>query len=201
MPLHNGADINRLQVIGEMNFIGALIPIFTIKDHSMQSIFQQSKSVFRRSLCKIASWPLAMLCTFAVVQAEPVRKGPWPLAETVGPKVKILAYDHGDVSPWIEFFTFDSPKHPKIVQLRTEYRLEERIKHAKTDIQRAAALMKWVAGALKFGTPAPDVFSDWSAVALLARAKKGQVVWCCQAAMVFQQACLAVVMPARFIEL
>ena len=91
---------------------------------------------------------------------EPVRNGPWPLAETVGPKVEILAYDHGDVSPWSEFFSFDSPKHAKIVQLRTEYQLDELTKHAKTDMQRAAVLMKWVSGALKFGTPAPDVFSD-----------------------------------------
>ncbi|MGA2616359.1 MAG: hypothetical protein ABSF26_02040 [Thermoguttaceae bacterium] len=76
--------------------------------------------------------------------------------------------------------------------MRTEYKLDELAKHAQTDIERATALKKWVAGALKFGTPAPDVVSDWSAVALLARAKKGQVVWCGQAAMVFQQACLAV---------
>ena len=148
--------------------------------------------------------PLAMLALFfaaSAAQAEPVRKGPWPLAKTEGPKVEILAYDNGDVSPWIEFFTFDSPKHPKIAQLRTEYKLDELIRYAKTDIERAAVLKKWVAGALKFGTPAPDVFSDWSAVALLARAKKGQVVWCGQAAMVFQQACLSVGMPARFIEL
>ncbi|MGA2066686.1 MAG: transglutaminase-like domain-containing protein [Thermoguttaceae bacterium] len=144
---------------------------------------------------------LAVLCAVSLAQAEPVRKGPWPLAKTEGPKVEILAYDNGDVSPWIEFFTFDSPKHPKIVQLRTEYKLDELVKDAKTDIERAAALKKWVAGALKFGTPAPDVFSDWSAVALLARARNGQVVWCGQAAMVFQQACLALGMPARFIEL
>ncbi len=148
--------------------------------------------------------PLAMLAVFfaaSAAQAEPVHRGPWPLAKTEGPKVEILAYDNGDVSPWIEFFTFDSPKHPKIAQLRTEYKLDELIRYAKTDIERAAVLKKWVAGALRFGTPAPDVFSDWSAVALLARAKKGQVVWCGQAAMVFQQACLSVGMPARFIEL
>ena len=96
---------------------------------------------------------------------------------------------------------FDSPRHPKIVQLRTEHELDELTRHVKTDIERAAVLKKRVAGALKFGTPAPDVFSDWSAVALLARAKQGQVVWCGQAAMVFQQACLALGMPARFIEL
>ena len=54
-----------------------------------------------------------------------MQKGPWPLAKTEGPKVEILAYDNGDVSPWIEFFTFDSPKHPKIVQFRTEYKLDE----------------------------------------------------------------------------
>ena len=107
--------------------------------------------------------PLAMLALFfalSLAQAKPVTKGPWPLAKTEGPKVEILAYDNGDVSPWIEFFTFDSPKHPKIAQLRTEYKLDELIKYAKTDIERAAVLKKWVAGALKFGTPAPDVFSD-----------------------------------------
>src|SRR5208283_3908392 len=73
---------------------------------------------------------LAVLCAVSLAQAESVRKGPWPLAKTEGPKVEILAYDNGDVSPWIEFFTFDSPKHPKIVQLRTEYKLDELVKHA-----------------------------------------------------------------------
>ena len=144
---------------------------------------------------------LAVLCALSLAQAEPVKKGPWPLAKTQGPKVEILAYDNGDVSPWMEFFTFDSPKHPKIVQFRTEYKLDEVIKDAKTDIQRAALLEKWVAGNLKFGTPAPDVFNDWSTVALLGRVKKGQVVWCGQAAMIFQQACLAMGIPSRFIEL
>ena len=170
----------------------------------MQSVLPCSASADHRPLNERASPPLgvlAVLCAALVAQAEPVRQGPWPLAETVGKKVEILAYDHGDVSPWIEFFTFDSAKHPKIVQLRSEYKLEELTKHAKTDIARAAALKQWVAGALKFGTPAPDVFSDWSAVALLARAQQGQVVWCGQAAMVFQQACLTMGMPARFIEL
>ena len=127
--------------------------------------------------------------------------GPSPLADTQGPQVTILAYDHGDVSPWIEFFAFDSPKHPKIVELRREYKLDDVIAGAKTDLERAVRLKNWTAKALKFGTPTPEVFSDWSAVALLARAKKGQPVWCGQAAMVFQQACLAVGLPARFIEL
>lgn len=141
------------------------------------------------------------LAASAEPQTAAPRKGPCPLAATEGPKVEIQAYDHGDVSPWIEFFTFDSPKHPKIVQLRQEYKLDEIVKTAKTDLDRAVLLKNWVAGALKFGTPAPEVFSDWSAVALLARAKKGQTVWCGQAAMVFQQACHALGLPARFIEL
>lgn len=133
-------------------------------------------------------------------EGEAVGKGPNPLAETIGPEVVLLEYDHGDVSPWIEFFAFDSRHHPKMVQLRREYRPDELVKDCETDLERALLLKKWVAGALKFGTPAEDVFDDWSAVALLERAKKGQVVWCGQAAMVFQQACWALGMPARFIE-
>ncbi len=124
----------------------------------MQSVFQLPGPAHRRPLSKMASrllGVLAVLCAVSVAQAAPVGKGPWPLAETVGPKVEILAYDNGDVSPWIEFFTFDSPKHPKIVQLRTEYKLDELTKHAKTDIQRAAALKKWVAGALEIRHPRP----------------------------------------------
>ena len=45
---------------------------------------------------------------------------------------------------------------------------------------------------VKFGTPAPEVFRDWSAVALLDRAKQGKFGWCGQAAMIFQQACMTV---------
>ena len=152
----------------------------------------------------MVSWPLgafALLCAVARWQAEPVRKGPWPLAETVGPKVEILAYDHGDVSPWIEFFAFDSPQHPKIVQLRNEYKLDELTKHAKTDIERAAALMTWVAGAPEIRHPRSRCVQRLERGGSVGPAKKGQVVWCGQAAMVFQQACLAVGMPSRFIEL
>ena len=111
-----------------------------------------------------------------------------------------MEYDNGDVSPWIEFFTFDSRFHPKMVQLRQQHRLDKKTEDCRTDLDRALVLKQWVAKALKFGTPAEDVFDDWSAVALLDRAKKGQVVWCGQAAMVFQQACWALGMPARYIE-
>jgi len=130
-----------------------------------------------------------------------LRKGPLPLAESDGPKVTIFEYDNGDVSPWAEFFAFDSPAHPKLLQLRQQYKLDGLVKDAKTDLARALILKKWVVGALKFGRPAPEVFSDWSAVALLERVKKGRKVWCGQAAMVFQQACMAMGLPARFIEL
>jgi len=130
----------------------------------------------------------------------PVHNGPNPLADTVGPKVVILQYDHGDVWPWVEFFTFDSRRHPKLVQLRREHKLDTIVEGCETDLERAVALKKWVSGALKFGTPAEDVFDDWSAVALLRRASQGQVVWCGQAAMVFQQACWSLGIPARYIE-
>jgi hypothetical protein len=139
----------------------------------------------------------------ALVQAggqPPVREGPPPLAATLGPKVTVLEYDHGDVSPWLEFFTFDSRRHPKLLQLRRRYALGEKVKDCRSDLQRALVLKRWVCGALKFGTPTDDVFEDWSAVALLERAQEGQVVWCGQAAMVFQQACWALGIPSRYIE-
>jgi len=130
-----------------------------------------------------------------------VRRGPDPLVAAQGQKVHLLAYDNGDASPWVEFFAFDSPGHPKLVQLRKEQKLDELIKDAKTDMDRAMALKRWVGSLWKFTTPEPATFSDWSAVALLARAKQGKYGWCGQAAMLFQQACLAVGLPARFIEL
>jgi hypothetical protein len=141
-----------------------------------------------------------LLVSMPAPAGEPVRRGPDPLADTIGPQVVVLEYDHGDVSPWIEFFTFDSRHHPKLVQFRREYELDKLVENCRTDLERALAIKQWVSGALKFGTPAEDVFADWSAVALLARAKEGQVVWCGQAAMVFQQACWALGIPARYIE-
>ncbi len=147
---------------------------------------------------------LLLLAIASSVAAEPAAsvapEGPDPLAATTGPRIAILAHDHGDVSPWVEFFTFDSRFHPKLVQLRREHGLDAIVAGARTDLDRALRLKAWVARALVFGTPADDVFSDWSAVALLERAKRGQVVWCGQAAMVFQQACWALGLPARFIE-
>ena len=140
----------------------------------------------------------AALCSAG--DAPPLKRGPSPVDEA-DTRLTAVAYDNGDVSPWAEFFLFDSPTHPRLVQLREEHKLDELVKDAKTDLDRALILKTWVAGALKFGYPAPEVFSDWSAVALLDRAKNGQKVWCGQAAMVFQQACLVMGMPARFIEL
>ena len=154
---------------------------------------------------RAASWVCLLLAVAAAHGSEPkskpVRAGPYPLAATKGRTVEILAYDNGDASPWAEFFAFDSPGHPKIAQLRTEYGLDKVVQGAKTDLERAVALKRWVGAQWKFATPAPDAFRDWSAVALLERGKRGQWGWCGQAAMLFQQACLTVGMPARFIEL
>ena len=61
--------------------------------------------------------------------------------------------DNGDASPWVEFFAFDSPSHPKLVQLRAEYKLDEAVKHAKTDLDRALALKRWVGANWRFATP------------------------------------------------
>jgi hypothetical protein len=150
------------------------------------------------------SFALAAIVSCAIpanaAESAAVRNGPDPLATTIGPKITVLEYDHGDVSPWLEFFTFDSRHHPKLVQLCRQYRLAEMVEDCQTDLERVLILKQWVSGALKFGTPAEDVFEDWSAVALLERAKQGQVVWCGQAAMVFQQACWALGIPSRYIE-
>ena len=113
---------------------------------------------------------------------------------------RILAADNGEVSPWAECFFFDSPSHPKLVRFRKDCGLDELVKGAKTDLDRALALKDWVTKSLQFGKPGPEAFSDWSATALLDRVKRGEKVWCGQCAMVFQQACMAVGLPARFVE-
>lgn len=174
-----------------------------------RALIVYSRSAHARCLRTCAAVALALvqlLHTAPFVRAasrhaEVVRNGPFPLSESAGPAVEILAYDHGEVSPWAEFFTFDSPSHPKLVRLRTEYKLPEIIKDAESDLDRAVALKSWVVRSLKHGPPSPDVYSDWSAVAVLEKCRKGQGVWCGQAAMVFQQACLSIGIPARFIEL
>jgi hypothetical protein len=130
----------------------------------------------------------------------PTPRGPDPLAATAGPRIVMLAYDHADVSPWVEYFTFDSRLHPKLMALRRDYDLDRVVAGAANDLERAVKLKAWVAGALTFGTPQDEVFGDWSGLALLERARRGQVVWCGQAAMVFQQACWSLGLPARFIE-
>jgi hypothetical protein len=127
--------------------------------------------------------------------------GPFPLVAAEGRKVEVLAYDNGDAAPWAEFFAFDSPGHPKLVQLRAEYKLDEVIAGAKSDLERAVALKRWLGAHWKFRTPEPETFRDWSAVALLERGKRGKWGWCGQVAMIFQQACMVVGLPARFIEL
>ncbi len=158
------------------------------------------------SLPKIVAWGLCALslaswCPGAGPKDGACR-GPSPLvfpADKIAPVV--VACDNGDATQWAELFVFDSPSHPKLVQLREEYKLDELVKGAKTDLDRALALKNWVAHALKFGMPSPEVYKDWSAIALLERVKRGQRVFCGQCAMVFQQACMSIGLPARFIEL
>jgi hypothetical protein len=143
---------------------------------------------------------LALVAGPALAAEKAQQVGPSPLANTLGPKVEILSYDHDDVSPWAEFFVFDRPSHPKIVKLRKDYKLDELVKDAKTDLDRAVALKKWTFNSLCFGRPAPKVFKDWSALSLLEGAKRKETVWCGQAAMVVQQACIALGMNCRFVE-
>ncbi len=150
-----------------------------------------------------------ILVLFALVSAaagaesgvSTLQKGPFPLASAEGQNIKVLAYDNGEASPWAEFFAFDSPGHAKLVQFRAEYKLDEVIAKARSDLERAVALKRWVGAHWKFRTPEPETFRDWSAVTLLERGKQGKWGWCGQSAMIFQQACMAMGLPARFIEL
>jgi hypothetical protein len=162
--------------------------------------------IFRLDVRGALRWAvLAVLVAMSPVtlpaQEEAVRSGPSPVSGEETGYLKLLSYDNGDVSQWAECFVFDSPSHPKLVQLRKDYALDDIVKGAKTDLERALALKDWVAKTLKFGKPGEEVFSDWSAIALLNRVKRKETVWCGQCAMVFQQACMAIGMPARFIEL
>jgi hypothetical protein len=165
---------------------------------SEQLVVIMKTEISRIWLVLLATVYGSLVCASEDIEGPHV--GPDPLAATLGPRVTVLACDNAHVSPWLEFFTFDSRRHPKLVQLREQYGLDDLVKRYSSDLERALVLKRWTAGALKFGTPAEDVFEDWSAIALLARAKKGQVVWCGQAAMVFQQACWALGIPARYIE-
>ena len=143
---------------------------------------------------------VALLAVTTAGQQEAVRKGPSPLTNAHDPAPAVVAYDNGDVSPWAECFVFDSPMHPKLLALREKHRLDDVVADAKTDLERAVALKKWVNSKMVFGHPEPDMFSDWSAVAILEKYERGERGWCGQFAMVFQQACMAMGLPARFIE-
>ena len=155
-----------------------------------------------RSECVAIGFLLVCLTSWCRGADVDVKRGPFPLVGSVdGPPINILAYDNVEVSPWAGVFAFDSPAHPKLVQLRQDYKLDAIVKSATTDLARALALKDWVVGAVKFGTPTPEVYRDWSAIALLDRIKNGEVIFCGQCATIFQQACVAFGMPARFIEL
>jgi len=137
----------------------------------------------------------------ALAQEQAVQKGPPPLAHAYNQAPTVVAYDNGEVSPWAECFVLDSPMHPKLLALREKYRLDDVVRAAKTDLERAVALKDWVNSRMTFGQPKPDMFSDWSAVAILERYERGERGWCGQFAMVFQQACMVMGLPARFVEL
>jgi hypothetical protein len=146
---------------------------------------------------------LALISTVARGQDNPSprRSGPSPLPLAEGRRIEVLEYDNGDASPWAEYFTFDSPGHAKLVQLRSNYKLDGVVAGAKNDLERAVAIKSWVGAHWKFSVPEAETFRDWSAVALLERGRRGKWGWCGQSAMIFQQACMSAGLPARFIEL
>jgi hypothetical protein len=101
-----------------------------------------------------------------------------------------------------ELFEFESLDHPKLKQLREQYKLDEVVKGCTTDLQRMEKLavwssQQWTKGHLK------EAYPPWDALEILKKHADGTPVggFCQQYNLVFLQACQSFGMVGRCVSI
>lgn len=85
--------------------------------------------------------------------------------------------------------------HPKLLELRETYKLDEVIVAGKTEFEKQLLLRNWVHKTLPTGTPKD--YSNLSALEILEDAKQGYTFWCTEYAFTFLQCATALGWYAR----
>jgi len=91
-------------------------------------------------------------------------------------------------------FEYEAFDHPRLVELRKKYKLDEVVSAGETELEKFVLLRNWVANQWRFKPPY-DGYPAWDAHEIL-KIKYG---FCVQYAIVYVQACMSLGYPARFV--
>lgn len=89
----------------------------------------------------------------------------------------------------MDSYIWEKFDHPKLLELKEKYKLDEIVSSGKTEFEKQILLMEWVAKALPGGTPKD--YSGLSAFEILEDAKHGFKFWCTEYAFTFLQCATA----------
>jgi len=96
-------------------------------------------------------------------------------------------------------FALEDLSHPRLAELRENYRLEEVIAAGETEIERLALLCSWVKSRWEHQTP--RIYPKWDALEMLQLAERGEKFFCVQSAILLMQCCQALGRQARKLEI
>ncbi len=116
-------------------------------------------------------------------------------------RAQILEDHNGSVDPTRFAFIFHSPSHPDLVRLREQERLDDVVAAAASHLEKVLALKRWAA--LSTPTRSGRRYPTWTAWRLLEQIRNGDdiIVFCGHSAQLFLQACCALGVQARYLEI
>ena len=117
------------------------------------------------------------------------------------PVVWIFGAKNGDflitVAPLLE----DPPEHPRLQLLRRRERLDQVVASGRTEFEKIILLRRWVHGLWSFHEK-PFYYPPWDAEEIIDLARRhGNYGFCAQYSIVFVQACRALGMHARYVDI
>lgn len=109
-----------------------------------------------------------------------------------------LEYDSSEAVEKLPY-VFDNPEGEYLSQLRTEYKLEERVEDAETDLEKAAMITAWVSGLWRHHSSNQPSRQD--PLTILREVEAGERFRCVEYAIVIRGALFSLGMPARYVNL
>jgi hypothetical protein len=124
-----------------------------------------------------------------------------PLAADDAARLQVIEYKAFPVIRSSLSFEYESLGHPSLKQLREQYKLEDVVKGAATQLERVVKLNHWISTQWKWHAPEP-VYPAWNALDILKKKSAGgesQGGFCGQYAIAMTQCCLALGIQARYV--
>ena len=125
-----------------------------------------------------------------------------PKGEDWSAKLKVLESDNAEIVRSSIPFAYEPFDHPKLKTLRTQHKLDEVVKGAKTEFELIERLARWSAGCWD-GGHLKDAYPPWDALEILKPHADGKPVggFCQQYNVVFLQACESFGIPGRAVSI